>query len=205
MNTNLPGAAYDNKIYAKFSKNTIEKKAQNKADFCAEFEIKCKPRQMLLGVVLELSDKNNAQVLENILEGLDALNICLAIRAKGSEKYQKIVGEFAEKNSEKVAIVGENSDALRKILAASDACFFFSDGTENEGLAQAALSYGALPIAPKSMRHIVQDYNPNQESGNGFVFETGNSWSAFAAIVRTNENYRFPYDWKNIQKSALAQ
>ncbi len=39
MIENLPGAAYDNKIYAKFSKNTIEKKMQNKNDFCEEFEI----------------------------------------------------------------------------------------------------------------------------------------------------------------------
>lgn len=203
MNTNLPGAAYDNKIYAKFSKNTIEKKVQNKVEFCAEFEISCKPRQMLLGVVIELSDKNNAQMFANILEGLDALNICLAIRAMGTEKYQKLLGEFAEKHPKKVAIVGENSDALRKILAASDACFFFFNGTKNEALAQAALSYASLPIAPKGMRHIVEDYNPNQETGNGFVFEDGNSWSAFAAIVRTNENFRFPYDWKNIQKTAL--
>lgn len=203
MNTNLPGAAYDNKIYAKFSKNTIEKKAENKLEFCNEFGLKCKRRQMLLGIVLELSAKNNAKVLEKILPGLASLDICLAVRGVGSKEFQKIIGEFAEKNSEKITIVADEEDGLRKILAASDACFFFHSGVENEVLMQAALSYASLPIAPKSAQHIIEDYNPNQESGNGFLFNTNDSWSAFASVVRTYENFRFPYDWKNIQKSAL--
>jgi starch synthase len=206
MNTSeksLPSAAYDNKIYAKFSKRTIEKKAENKAEFCKEFDLVCQQRQLLLGVELELSEKNGAQLLEDLLPGISALNICLAVRAVGTEKYQQIIGEFAKSHSGRVAIVPDTNEGLRKIFAGTDASFFFASGLPNEQLAQAALSYASLPIAPKSMGHIVEDYNPNQESGTGFLFPDQNVWSAFAAIVRAHENFKFPYDWKNIQKSAI--
>ncbi len=204
MIESLPGAAYDNKIYAKFSKNTIEKKLQNKEEFCEEFSLTCDKRQMLIGVVSELSTDNGANLLQDILPGIAALNICLAVRGVGTERFQKIVGDFAQENPGKVAIVGDGNDALRKIFAASDVSFFFNSGVENENLAKSALAYAALPIAPVSMNHLIEDYNPNQESGNGFVFEDENMWSAFAALVRSNENFKFPYDWKTIQKSSLG-
>ncbi len=204
MTENLPGAAYDNKIYAKFSKNTIEKKQQNKEEFCEEFDLTCDKRQLLIGVVSELSNNNEAHLLEDVLPGIASLNVCLAVRGVGSEKFQKVIGNFANDNPGKIAIVGEGNDALRKILAATDVSFYFHGESENEQLAKAALAYASLPIAPNSMKQIVEDYNPNQESGNGFLFRNSDPWSAFAAIVRANENFRFPYDWKTIQKAALS-
>lgn len=203
MTQTLPGAAYDNKIYTKYSKNTIEKKAKNKADFCEEFELVCDQRQLLMGIVVELTDKNGAHLLAELLPGIAALNICLAVRGVGSEKYQKLLADFAKDNPGKIAVVPDNNEDIRKIFAAADISFFFSAGEENERLALGALSYASLPIAPASMQHIVEDYNPNQESGSGFVYRQENMWSAFAAIVRAQENFRFPYDWKTIQRSAI--
>jgi starch synthase len=203
MTVNLPRAAYDNKIYAKFSKSTIEKKQENKKEFCKEFQLQYNARQLLIGVVLKLSTENGATILADILPGIATLNICLAVRGIGSTKFQKILSEFSKQYPEKIIVIGEEEDTLRKILAATDVSFYFRSGAENEELAQAALSYASLPIAPISMQHIVEDYNPNQESGNGFIFQDENYWSAFAALIRAHENFRFPYDWKGIQRNAL--
>lgn len=199
----MPGAAYDNKIYAKFSKNTIEKKAVNKQEFCEEYGITCGNREFLIGIVSPLTPQNGADILENLLEGIAVLPVKIAVRAIGTAKFQKVLGDFAERFPEKIAIVPDDEAGLRKILAAVDATLFLSTGEENETLARSALSYAALPIAPADMRHIVEDYNPNQESGNGFLYREQNVWLAFAAIVRALENFRFPYDFKNIQKSAI--
>ncbi len=199
----MPGAAYDNKIYAKFSKNTIEKKLINKKEFCAEYGVQCGDREFLIGIVSPLTPQNGGEILEEILKGIVALPIKIGVRAIGTEKFQKVLGDFAENHHEKIAIVPDEESGLRKILAASDAVLFLADGAENEFLARSALSYAALPIAPIGMRHIVEDYNPNQESGTGFLFQEQSIWLAFAAIVRALENFRFPYDFKNIQKSAI--
>ena len=37
----------------------------------------------------------------------------------------------------------------------------------------------------------------------GFMFEKITVWHAFAAVVRALETYRFPFDWKTIQKHCM--
>ena len=199
----LPGAAYDNKIFAKFSKNTIEKKAQNKQEFCCHHNLKCGKKDFLVAIIAELSDKNGGQVLQETLEGILKIGTFVAIRAIGSAKYQKTLQKFHKQYGKQIAIIADDELEVRKLLAAADASYFFNDGVDNEKLTVEALRYAALPIAPVSMKHIIENYDPNQESGNSFTYDTGNYWSAFAAVVRAMENFRFPYDWKNIQKTAL--
>jgi glycogen synthase len=65
-----------------------------------------------------------------------------------------------------------------------------------------ALSYGAIPVSlPCS---VLENYDQNQESGNAFIYEKADVWSAFAAVVRSLETYRFPFDWRTIQKHCMA-
>ena len=63
-------------------------------------------------------------------------------------------------------------------------------------------NYACLPIAPEEFVILLKITIPikNREPVS---FSRINPWSAFAALVRANENFRFPYDWKNIQKSAI--
>lgn len=55
-----------------------------------------------------------------------------------------------------------------------------------------------VPVADKGM---IEPFDPIQEKGNGFLYEQGNPWSLFAALIRASETYRFPYDWNNIIKA----
>lgn len=195
----LPGASYDNKIYQKYAKGSLEKKLLNKESFCQEFGVPFEKRHVLLGIITELSDKHGADLLEAILPGIKSLGFTLAIRARGSAKYQSLLEGY----DGSALFLPDDEDHVRKILSASDATLFFRSGEENERLIQSALSYAALPVVPKSARHLVEDYNPNQESGNGFLYEEGNMWSAYEALVRVKENFKFPYDYKTIQQSAM--
>lgn len=204
MKYELPGAAYDNKIYEKFAKATIEKKLKNKQSFCEEFGLFFNKKTPLISTVVELSDKNGADVLAKIEEGLVVLNFTLVFRAIGSNKFQELLHKIENDHKGKVLILENNEDNVRKILAASDASVFFVSGAENEKLIEAAMSYACLPVAPQSCVHLVENYNPNEESGNGFTFQEGNYWSLFEALVRMKESFRFPYDYKNIQKAAIG-
>jgi hypothetical protein len=47
----------------------------------------------------------------------------------------------------------------------------------------------------------IQDYNPNTEKGNSFVYRSINQWEIFAAVVRAVETFKFPYDWKFLTRS----
>ena len=87
--------------------------------------------------------------------------------------------------------------ANRKILLeASDMAlsFKFSDVEE-------MLLNGTIPISP--MRDEIKDYNPNHETGNGFIYQKSDRWCIFAALVRAIETFKFPYDWNNIVREGL--
>jgi hypothetical protein len=43
-----------------------------------------------------------------------------------------------------------------------------------------------------------------KNEGNSFYYEESNHWSIFYSIVRYMENYKFPFDNKNLIKNVLA-
>lgn len=201
---NLPGPIYDNKIYYKFSKTSISKKIENKKKFCEENNLSCGKNDILLSIVSELSDDNNAEIFIKILEGLISIDIKICIIGFGSKKYHDILESFIEKNKNNIVILQNSNDNLRKTLAASDATFFFSLSEKDVFLIRKSLAYASLPIVPDDAQEIIEDYNPNQEKGNGFIYKTKNYWSAFSAIIRAKESFRFPYDYMNLQKNCMS-
>ena len=50
---------------------------------------------------------------------------------------------------------------------------------------------------------ILKDYNPVTESGNAFLYKEDNLWLFYAALVRALENYKFSYDWQNLELAAM--
>lgn len=74
---------------------------------------------------------------------------------------------------------------------------------ENLEMIRKAWEHGVVTITSK-FNDKIEDYNPNSESGNSFVFENANEWEVFAAIVRALETYKFPYDWKYIVRTCKA-
>ena len=74
---------------------------------------------------------------------------------------------------------------------------------ENLPQLKKAWEAGIVPIT-SAFDSSITDYNPNNESGNSFVYENVNEWEIFAAVVRALETYKFPYDWKFIVRSCKS-
>ena len=81
-------------------------------------------------------------------------------------------------------------------MSAADIALIF-DFTDVEEL----LLNGVVPVSPA--RAEVEDYNPNKETGNSFVYKNKSAWGVFAALVRAIETFKFPYDWKHIVRQAV--
>lgn len=90
---------------------------------------------------------------------------------------EEVTAEEALKNSDMILILNEDENILKK-----------------------AWKEGVVSITNPFIS-AVSNYNPNSESGNSFTFQDFNEWEIFAAIVRALETYKFPYDWKFIEKS----
>ena len=165
--------------------NLLKKKGGTKESLCKKLSINNgKP---LLGVVLDkklsLSDE---KVLRSILEGVSHIDINIVVLTD--------TNVFDDK---KVKHMSYDRRGRRELLEASDISlsFPFSD-------VQEILLNGTVPISPP--RPEILDYNPNKETGNGFVYEESDCWCMFAAIVRALETFKFPHDWKNIVRQGLS-
>lgn len=68
--------------------------------------------------------------------------------------------------------------------------------------------YVKLWITPILSSHhhlssLIRDFDPLQNEGNGYIYLAGNYWSIFIQLVRYLENYKFPYDNKNLVLNVL--
>jgi hypothetical protein len=50
---------------------------------------------------------------------------------------------------------------------------------------------------------ILSEFSPARGEGNSYLYEEGNLWSAYYALVRYLENLKFPYDNRNLVKNVL--
>ncbi len=193
--------AYDNKILQKYSKKTIQNKEQNKVAFLAEADLPYNKKIPLLAVSYPLTDKNNVSILQDVMNGILEQPVQLVIAGIGSEKFQTYFTDLAEHYPKKITILPDSGENKRKIYAAADILLVSSDSADCVEEASNAMAYGVVPVMPP--QSFAEDYNAIQERGNAFFYAKGSAWGLFASLIRALENFRFPYDWKNIQVSAM--
>lgn len=193
--------AYDNKIYQKYSQGTIQNKEKNKIAFCQDYDLSYDKRVPLIAISYGLTDKNNVQMIQDVMNGILEQPVQVVLCGVGTEKYQKYFTELTEKFSHQIVIVDDSEETKRKLYAAADMALIPSESQECLEEAKNTMAYGAVPVIMAT--DFAQDYDPVREKGNAFVYKKDSPWSLFATFIRALENYRFPYDWKNIQVAAM--
>ena len=193
--------AYDNKIYQKYSKKTIQNKEKNKMAFLQDSDLPYNKKIPLLAITFPLTDKNNVGMIQDVMNGILEQAVEIAITGIGTEKFQNYFTELAEKNSKKITILPDSEENKRKIYAAADILLVPAESPECLEEAKNAMAYGVVPVMPPG--NFAEDYNAIAERGNAFFYPKGSPWGFFASLVRALENFRFPYDWKSIQVSAM--
>jgi glycogen synthase len=191
--------AYDNKITRKYSARTIEHKGENKTALQEELGWINEPKQPIVCFPTGITDALGGALLEEVLPGILELQVSVVIRGRGSKKYGELFTKLSKAHGHRVAIVPDDETHMRKILAGSDMALFFADQNKEE--LENALRYGAIPIAPPSP--LLDNYNPVQESGNAFIYQESTMWQCFGSLVRALETFKFPYDWRTIQRHAM--
>lgn len=178
----------------------LDEKASAKADLQAELGWEKQPRRAMLCISTGMSDKLGGQLLEDVMAGLLTLPVQIVVVGKGSSEYGAYFTKLSKDKPHKIAIVANDADTVETVLTASDMALFCAPGSEDD--LRACLAHGAVPISPASS--VLTNYDPNQEAGDSFTYDQPTHWHCFAAAVRAVETYRFPYDFKTIQKHCVA-
>jgi glycogen synthase len=179
----------------------LDRKSAAKADLQKELGWEKQPRRAMVCLPAGMSDDLGGELLENVMAGLLTLPVQIVVVGKGSKEYGSYFSKLASGKPHKVAIVAHDAETIDNVLAASDMALFCAPPGDGDDL-KACLAHGAVPISPASS--VLVNYDPNQEAGNSFTYDQLTHWHCFAAAVRAVETYRFPYDFKTIQKNAIS-
>ncbi len=158
------------------------------------------PKRPLFCLPCGMAKELGGELLKETLPGILSLDIQLLIRGKGTKEYGELFTKLAQNHSHKIAIIPDEEEALIAMYSACDGAIFFADPSFNDEL-KLCLRFGVVPISPQCAK--LETYDPIQESGCAFTFDTLSNWHCFAAVVCAIETFKFPFDWRTIQKHCM--
>lgn len=195
----------DTHITARYTQKTLDQKVRNKSALQKELGWPVESKRAMVCLPMGMSDALGGKALQMMLPGLLTQSMELLILGKGSKEYGSLFTQLQKEHGHRIAILSVSEASVHKILAASDIALFLSDVTDSPEV-QACLTYGVVPIAPETTS--LENYDPVQERGTGFLYTPGSSsqecaWSSFAALARALETFKFPFDWRTIQRQCM--
>lgn len=179
----------------------LDEKAAAKTALQQKLGWEKQPRRAMLCIPSGMTDDLGGALFEDVMAGLLTLPLQIVVVGKGSTAYGAYFTKLSKDKPHKVGIVANSKDAINDMLTASDLALFCAPPGDSDDL-KACLEHGAVPLSPASS--LLINYDPNQEAGNSFTYDQLTHWHCFAAAVRAIETYRFPYDFKTIQKHCIA-
>lgn len=144
--------------------------------------------------------------LFRLLEGLTVLNVKIIVIDTQQPADLNNLGELTEHHDNQIIwynpIQDDSGQAteekeIDRLLLAADLAVFFNNHND---LIQLLKNYGVVMVADENCP-LLENYRPNEQTGNAFLFNKKDLWSVFAAIVRAMETFRFPFDWQHIIKN----
>ena len=94
----------------------------------------------------------------------------------------------------------------RHIFSGADAILLPSKYEPCGMVQMEAMRYGCIPVVRNTggLADTVEDYNPNEEVGTGFVFEDYDPYALYSAMVRVIESFKYKEHWKKLMIRAMS-
>ena len=113
----------------------------------------------------------------------------------------------AKRYPQKLALVQDAGESLARLaLAGADFQLFLGRPRGLSALLLRSLKYGVLPIAPAGpgLRQIIDDYQPDTETGHGLVFYRSDGTALFDVLAHRAPAMLDPSDrWESLRQRAM--
>ncbi len=193
----------------RYNLDSLDKRVKNKLHLQSRFGLPQDEKVFLVGIVSRLMEQKGFDLLFPVVDQLlKELKFQLVILGTGESKYMSFFQDLESRfKGQAAAHLSFDKDLPHLVYAGADAILIPSK-FEPSGLIQMeAMRYGAIPIVRKTggLADTVEDYDPVNESGTGFVFEAFDPMSLVVAVSRAFEVYRDLKTWQEIKKRAMAK
>lgn len=196
----------DRFIAAKYSLADPSGKKTCKADLQAAFSLPQDPDVPLVGMVTRLTPQKGLDLIESALEKLLNRNLQLIILGTGLKHFQDFLVQAATRYHQKLAVKIVFDEALaHKVIAGSD-MLLMPSRYEPCGLTQMySFRYGTIPVvrACGGLKDTVEEVNPSQGTGNGFLFTSYDIDDSLAALDRALAVFWQERLWRTLIKADM--
>lgn len=192
-----------------YSARTIENRSKNKQVLQERFGLAVNKNTFVVGIVSRLIKQKGFELLYQIMETLlQELPMQLVVVGEGEADFMGFFHDLETRYPKKVATHLKYDSVLPHLVYTGADIILIPSKFEPCGLTQMeAMRMGAIPIARKTggLSDAIEDYNPDKQTGTGFLFERFDSSSLMIALIRCFENYRDKKNWQALQQRAMSQ
>jgi starch synthase len=198
----------DTNIVSNYDEKHLEARTKNRITLQERFQLPCDKNAFIICVVGRLATQKGIDLFPRFIETLlTELPIQLIVVGEGGS-FMSFFHDLENKYPNQVATHLKFDDILPHLVFAGADVILIPSQFEPCGLTQMeAMRMGTIPIVRKTggLADSVEDYNPDQNTGTGFVFERFDSTSLMISLVRAFENFRDKQKWRALQKRAMAK
>lgn len=178
----------------------LDQKVQSKINLQEEFGWPKEPKRPVLCLPAGMTEALGGKLFQDVLPGILSLPLEILVVGRGTPAYGTLFTKLAKEHRHRVSIVSDNAESIEKMYNAADMALFLSDDLPVRELSH-CLEMGVVPVSRDHA--LLEDYDPVQEAGNAFTYQSLTRWHCFAALVRAVETHKFPFDWRTIQRHGI--
>lgn len=206
IDTNLYNPYRDPYISVKFSKNTPDKKAENKASLQETLGLEKNAEIPVIAMIGRLAEHKGIDLVTSVFDEMMQEKMQFVLLGTGESKYENFFRKKAKDYAGRMSVSTEFSAELASKIYAGADLFLMPSVSEPCGLAQMiSLRYGTIPIVRETggLKDSIIPYNPETGTGNGVTFGSVNAQDMIGAVKRAIKLYWDKEHWKTLVANGM--
>ena len=198
----------DRFIPFRYSSENLTGKEQNKQALLTRVNLQYQEDVPVIGMISRMVEQKGFHLVAEAMEELMALNIQLVILGTGDKKMEKKFGSLQKKYSKQISLNQTFDETLAHMIEAGSDMFLMPSAYEPCGMNQMySLKYGTIPIVFNigGRGETINEYNPNDKKGNGFIFKKYTSKDLIRAVKRAVKLFKKKDKWQELQLLAMQE